>query len=351
VRRRAWIVAVLLPLTTCSGYFLAWPTGLDLATWDPPEALRWPANQALAGAQRLHPELLGPEAVTIDPGGRVLTGLANGQIVRFDPAGGPVEVLAETGGRPLGLALDGSGNLVVADARRGLLAVRPGGEVAVLATGHGGRPFRFVDDLAISGDGTIYFTDASDKVSVADYKRDILEHRPRGRVLGFHPGRGEVELLVDGLYFPNGIALGPSDAYLIVAETSAYRLRRIWLGARRGEVETLVDNLPGFPDNVRWSPDRRVFWVAIGSPRDRRIDWLMPRPFLRAIAARLPAGLQPGPQSHSFALAYDEAGRLVHDLQASGSAAYGPIASVVEHAGHLYLGSFMAGGIARVTSP
>ena len=351
-RRRLVLLALLLPVTTCTGYLLLWPTGLDPEDWSPPEAPSWPVNQALDVRGVLHPELPAPEAIAFEPDGRLVTGLADGRIVRFDPAGGPVEEIARTGGRPLGMARGPDGALFVADARRGLLGVSSSGAVTVLATGHGGRPFRFVDDVAIAADGTVYFTDASDRFGVDEFVLDILEHRPRGRVLAYHPASGQTELVADGLYFANGIALAPDDASLVVAETSSYRLRRVWLaGERRGQIETLVDNLPGFPDNVRWSAERRVFWVALGSPRDGTVDRLAGWPFARRIIARLPGFLRPGPRAHSFALAFDERGALVHDLQGTGERARMLLSCVAERDGRLYLGSVQEDGVAWAPAP
>jgi sugar lactone lactonase YvrE len=353
-QRRLLIGAALaIPFSACTGYLLFWPTGLDPEDWDPPDAPDWESNHKLVSASILHPELEGPEAVVVDASGRVVTGLADGRIVRFEPTfGSKVETLAKTGGRPLGLAYDAAGRLLVADARRGLLAVSEGGAVEVLSAEQGGRPFRFTDDLAIAGDGTVYFTDASDRFSIDEFKMEVIEHRARGRVLSWDPTSRATTLVADGLYFANGIALGPGDDYLVVTETSSYRIRKISLrGEVRGKVETLVDNLPGFPDNVRWSPARRVFWVALGAPRNGAVDWLATHPFLRNAVVRLPEFLQPAPDQHSFVLGYDEKGVLRYDLQGAGDSAYAPIASALEHDGILYLGSFEDGGVARIAAP
>ena len=352
-RRLLYAAALAIPFSACTGYLLFWPTGLDPEDWDPPDAPEWDDNHKLVSASILHPELEGPEAVVVDPDGRLVTGLADGRIVRFAPTlTSPVETVAKTGGRPLGIARDAGGRLLVADARRGLLAVTAAGGVEVLTAEQGGRPFRFTDDLVIAGDGTVYFTDASDRFSIGEFTMDVIEHRPRGRVLAYDPATRATSLVADKLYFANGIALGPGEDYLLVAETSSYRIRKVWLrGARRGVVETLIDNLPGFPDNIRWSPARKVFWIALGAPRNGTVDWLAGHPFLRNAVVRLPEFLQPAPEQHSFVLGYDEKGKLVYDLQGSGDSVYEPIASAVEHENVLYLGSFRDGGVARIAAP
>jgi hypothetical protein len=260
-------------------------------------------------------------------------------------------VLAQTGGRPLGLHHDAGGKLIVADANKGLLSVAEG-KVTILAAEAAGVRFAFTDDLTIGQDGTIYFTDASSRWPVAKFTMDILEHRGSGRLLAYHPDTGKTEVLLKDLFFANGVALGPDEAYVLVTETSSYRVRRYWLrGGKAGQNDVFVDNLPGFPDNLTWSPTRKVFWVAIGSPRDPVLDKLGPHPLLRKMVARLPKALQPAPKRHAWVIGLDEKGTIVSDLQHVSPSSYSPIASVVEHDGWLYLGSFVRGGLARVKAP
>src|SRR5438874_13784381 len=65
----------------------------------------------------------GPEDVLVDRDGLVVTGVADGRLLRVRPETGLVEGIADTGGRPLGIELLPDGRLLVCDARRGLLAV------------------------------------------------------------------------------------------------------------------------------------------------------------------------------------------------------------------------------------
>ena len=72
-------------------------------------------------------------------------------------------IFSNTEGRPLGMAFDLEGNLIVADAIKGLLLIDAGGTVNTLSiqSDSDNVPFRFVDDLDIASDGKIYFSDAS----------------------------------------------------------------------------------------------------------------------------------------------------------------------------------------------
>jgi strictosidine synthase len=312
--------------------------------WTPPLAPRlegrYARNTRLSGASRWTTPGAGPEDVVIDARGRVVTGLVTGEILAFpDVRGGEPAVLARTGGRPLGLERDVDGeSLIVCDARKGLLRLDGSGRLETLVDTYEGEPLRFTNNAAVGSDGTIYFSDTSTKYSFDEYKRDLLEHQPRGRLFAYDRRTGETRLLLGGLYFANGVALSRDESFVVVAETGSYDLKRRWLkGPRAGEVDTFIENLPGFPDNVS-SSGTGIFWVALPAPRDRRLDMLLPRPGLRRVVAALPEALQPRPRRYGFVLGIDERGTVVQNLQdPSGRIAH--VTGAREHDGRLFVGS------------
>lgn len=335
-------------------YLLAWPVPIDPARWQPPEPPSTTdgvhaANDRLRGIERLAEGFgAGPEAIAFDDEGRLLTGYDDGRVARMTPDGGDIEVLADTRGRPLGLKALPDGAVVVADSREGLLMASDD-YVYTLSLSAEGTPYRFVDDVAVSADGRIaWFTDASSRFGYDEVMLAAFEHRPNGRLLAYDLEEGGVEVLADGLYFPNGVTAGPDDEYLLFNETMRYRVMRYWLkGERAGEVEVFADNLPGFPDNVTFNGEDR-FWVALYAPRNPVLDKLLPRPFLRKVAARLPESLQPLPHPHAWVVALDLDGNVVADLQYRGDDAYAPITSAIERDGYLYLGSLTQPAIGRI---
>jgi sugar lactone lactonase YvrE len=281
----------------------------------------------------------GPEDVLVDESGRVLTGVADGRLLRLAPDGRQVEVLADTGGRPLGLEWLPDGGVLVCDARRGLLRADPtSGAVEELVTEVDGQPLVFCNNAAVAPDGTIYFSESSRRLGIDHWKGDLLEHGGTGRLLR----RGladEVTVLLDGLHFANGVALAPDGSFVVVAETAAYRLTRLWItGPRAGERDVLADNLPGFPDNIATGTDGLI-WVAMGSPRDRTLDRLLPRnPLLRKAVWAMPDRLQPRPRHTVWVYAFSPDGEVVHDLQAPGER-FGFVTGVRERHGTVHLGS------------
>jgi sugar lactone lactonase YvrE len=351
--RRARALLLLLPALV-AGYLLAWPVPIAPVSWEAPPAppLTGPyaANDRLKQVERLgRGAMRGPEAVAIDARGRVVAGARDGHILRLDPATGAVSALASTGGRPLGLAFGPSGRLVIADARKGLLALSPAGELTVLATGHAGAPFRFLNDVDVAPDGTIYFTETSTRFGMDELREDILEHAGAGRLLAYRPATRTTEVLLRGLQFANGVALSGDGSFLLVVETGAYRVTRYWLsGPRRGSAEPFLENLPGLPDNITYSRPRGVFWLALYSPRVAALDLLSRHPLLRKVVLRLPLWIQPQPERRAFVLGIDEQGSVVENLQDPSPGCFAPVTSAREHAGFLYLGSLETEAVGRV---
>jgi sugar lactone lactonase YvrE len=296
----------------------------------------------------------GPEDVALDAEGRVVAGLEDGRIVRLAPKDGSAEVLSNSGGRPLGIEVDIDGSLVVCDAYRGLLRVDPTtGAVSDLVPANDlidGRPLRVCNNSAIAADGTIWFSDSSARFPLEHWKGDLFEHSGTGRLLCRTPD-GRVEAKLGGLHFANGVALAVDESFVVVAETGAYRLTRLWLtGADAGRSDVLIDNLPGFPDNIALGSDG-LFWIAIGSPRNKALDVLASRaPVLRRMLWALPDSLLPQPANTIWVQAVDGAGRLVHDLQTS-TPGFSMVTGVREHNGTVWLGSLHSTAVAQFTVP
>ena len=196
------------------------------------------------------------------------------------------------------------------------------GEVTDLLTALDGEPLAYADDLAVAGTGVVYFSDASSKFGARDWGGtypasllDILEHGGHGRIIEFDPQSGRSSVLVDGLDFANGVAVAADDSYLLIAETGSYRILRHWLqGPDAGTTEVLIDNLPGFPDNINGGGEDR-FWIGLVAPRDAKLDSLSDKPFLRKVVQRLPAFLRPSAVPSSHVIAIDGDGNVLRSLQ------------------------------------
>ena len=342
-------------------YLLLWPVPIEPVAWTPPDnpglTGLYDVNNTLAQAE-LYPLAggYGPEDTALGPDGLIYTGLADGSIVRFSPDNdNTVEAIVNTGGRPLGLRFDNN-RLYIADAFIGLIyidnATAASGHQVQLATNEvNGKKMIFVDDLDIASNGTVWFTDASIRFDQHNYVLDIAESRPSGRLLSWNPDTGETSVHVEELGFANGVALGPGEAYVLVNETMRYRIRRYWLtGEKAGQTDIFIENLPGFPDNLSYNGED-LFWVALVYPRDKTIDSILPRPFLRKIIMRLPEALRVSePDPVALVIALDHNGNVVHNLQ-DHTGHYHTVTSVNEADGYLWLGSLTQPYIARILVP
>jgi sugar lactone lactonase YvrE len=235
----------------------------------------------------------------------------------------------------------------VADAIKGLLMVNRSGEVQLLSDESDGAKFGCLNDLDVAADGTIYFTDASSRYPISQFTSDILEHQPNGRLLAFDSTTRKSRTIVKDLYFANGVAVSPDQSFVLVVETGAYKVRRIWLqGPRQGQLETFIDNLPGFPDGIL-SNGKDKFWLALVTPRDDMFDKMLPHPFMRKMVYRLPKFMQPAPKRYSFVLGLDLDGHVIDNLQNPAPDCYAEIANAVERDGKLYFGSIGENTVGR----
>ncbi|MFI0737387.1 SMP-30/gluconolactonase/LRE family protein [Streptomyces sp. NPDC021100] len=325
--------------------------------WHPPRRPRGPvpgaAPAGLPPVRRLPLGAAGPEDVRWDAvSGRLLTGVADGRILSVDPAGGgPPRTLAATGGRPLGLWPLPDGRLLVCDAARGLLRLDPASGRTEPLLGADGDPLWVCSNAVVAPDGAVYVSDASARFPLEHWMGDLLEHSGTGRLLRYEPGAARPEVVLDGLQFANGVAVTGDGSSVVVAESGAYRLTRLWLtGPRSGRREVFADDLPGFPDNLSTGPDGLV-WVALAGPREPALDLLhRSPPLLRRAVWALPSGLLPDPRPVVRLLALDAAGRVVRDLRRP-SPGFRMVTSVCAHAGRLYLGSLVESAVGVVELP
>jgi sugar lactone lactonase YvrE len=353
-RRGLSLVPIGLALVILA-YLFFWPVPIDPVVWQPAAnpgmSGPYAPNDRLSGVHLLPNVGPGPESVAIDRDGRLYTGLQDGRVVRMLADGSAVETFVQTGGRPLGMKFDAGGNLIVADAFRGLLSVSPERKVTVLADRVNGERMLFPNDIAIAADGAVWFSDASRRFDQHHWMLDFLEGRPTGRLLRYDPRTNRVQVVLDRLMFANGVALGPGDEYVLVNETLAARIARYWLrGPKAGQSDTFASALPGYPDNLTYN-GRGVFWVALPSPRSSALEGLAGMPWLRKVVQRMPARWREQKVGRmAWVLAFNTEGRVVHNLQ-DPAGGYGPVTSVIESNGRLYFGSIGTTAIGWAPAP
>lgn len=347
-----------------AAYLTLWPVPIAPVAWQatrPPGYLGVHAeNQKLGSLQHIFLSgEVGPEHVVIGPDQKLYTTVQSGHILRMNPDGSDLQVWAETHGRVLGFDFDSAGNLIAADAMRGLLAVAPDRTITVLTQQVQGQPIVYADAVVVAKSGQIYFTDASTRFPPQRWGGtfeasilDILEQSATGRVLAYDPSTKQTRVVARGLSFANGIALSQDQQSLFVCETGKYRVWKLSVLAQdltvtdapqnreSPQAQVLLDNLPGYPDNLMRGQSGRI-WLGFAKPRNAVIDKLSGQPFLRKLILRLPRALWPIPRPYGHVLAFTESGEVVADLQ-DPSGKYPETTSVTETTDRLYIQSLHA---------
>lgn len=320
---------------------------IDPVRWSPPPSRPLPHPDLDRRVTVIAVPGFAPEDVVIDGRGGVYTGLVDGRILRIDATDGSHEVVGDTGGRPLGLAVARDGRLLICDSHRGLLAMDVAtGAVETLVTDVAGRALVFCSNVVESSDGTIYFTESTARFPYERYKGAILEARGTGSLLR-RDVDGTVTTLLSGLYFANGVTLTADESALVFAETQGARVSKFWLtGPQAGTSTPLLDGLPGYPDNISTAPDGRI-WVAMVSDRNALTEWLAPRlPFLRKLLWLLPYGALPDVKSGVWVLAIDpDDGRVTSQLRTQHEE-FGSTTGVVQEGNRVWLSGIGASSIA-----
>jgi sugar lactone lactonase YvrE len=349
-----------LVLAGLAAYLCFWPVPAEPVSWSAPTPPGFTGpyapNTRLAGLRMIDiGNEVGPEHIAIGPDGKLYAAMESGNLLRMDPDGARREVFASTGGRVLGFDFDAGGRMIAADPMKGLLAVATDGRVSLLVDRvSAGDPVRYANSIVVAPDGTIYFTDATTRFAPVDWGGtypasvlDIMEQSASGRVLAHDPATRTTRVVARGFSFANGIALSADGQALFVTETGRYRIWKIDSRARDLDVQSgtpqatpLIDNLPGYPDNLMRGRDGRI-WVGLFRPRNPAADSLAQRPFLRKVLLRLPRSMLPLGTPYGHVFAFDEQGRVTEDLQ-DPKGAYPETTGATETADRLYIHSLHA---------
>ena len=299
-----------------------------------------------------------PEDVILDRNDVLYAGSRHGDIIRFFPPDYErMEVFAHIGGQPLGMAFDKEDNLYVCIGGMGLYRIKPDGTVEK-ATDETNRSIysvnddsrlRLADDLDITDDGLIFFSEATVRYEMDEWPVDGLEARGNGRIICYDTKTGTTHTALRGLKFPNGVAVASDGQSILFAETFGCSIKRYWFaGPRKGDVEIVMDNLPGYPDNINLASDGN-YWLALVGMRSPSLDlaWKMPG-FRRRMAKRVPVDEWLFPNINTGCVVkFNEQGKILESFWDLKGLNHPMITSMREHRGYLYLGGIANNRIGR----
>jgi ribose transport system permease protein len=299
-----------------------------------------------------------PEDVILDRHDNLYAGSRHGDVIRFlAPDYETMEVFAHIGGQPLGMAFDRKDNLYICIGGMGLYRIAPNGAVEK-ATDETNRSLRSVnddsrlrlaDDLDITDNGLIFFSEATIRYEMDEWPVDGLEGRGNGRIICYDINTGRTHTAIRGLKFPNGICVASDGQSILFAETFGCSVKRYWFdGPKKGAIEVVMDNLPGYPDNINLASDGN-YWLALVGMRSPSLDlaWKMPG-FRTRMAKRVPVDEWLFPNINTGCVVkFNEKGEILDSLWDLKGVNHPMITSMREHRGYLYLGGISNNRIGR----
>ena len=307
-------------------------------------------------------EIEGPEDVILDEEGNLYCGSRHGDIIRFfAPDHKRWEVYAHIGGHPLGHAFDREGNLIVCVSGMGLYKITRERELVKLSDETNrtllsvidDSRMRLADDLDIAPDGRIFFSEATIRFDVSEWMVDALEARPNGRIICYDPRNNTTRTIIPKLLFPNGVCMACDGQSFLFAETVGCRITRYWFdGPRAGQMEIIMPNLPGYPDNINRSSDGN-YWCAFVGMRAPTFDLALRMPgFRKRMVERVPHDdwIYPN-MNFGCVIKFDISGKVLDCLWDRNGVNHPMITSMREHRGYLYLGGSLNNRIGRLKLP
>lgn len=171
------------------------------------------------------------------------------------------------------------------------LSAHPGGGVAVCVTGRGiafidgpasgqlleiagAGGFRCPTALAANDAGDLFICDGSTENSSDRWAHDLMEKRRSGRVLRIDGKTQRVDVLANGLAYPNGICITHDGGSLLVSEAWSHDILRLALSSGEpGRRQTAIDNLPGYPSRIIRT--KSGYALALFALRTQLVDFVL----------------------------------------------------------------------------
>lgn len=324
-----------------------------------------PASAYASNDRLRHVETIGlgqveaPEDVILDEEDNLYCGSRHGEIIRFfAPDYKRHEIYARIGGQPLGMTFDSGKNLYVCVGGMGLYRVTADRKVEKV-TDETNRSWlsvvddsrlRLADDLDIAPDGRIFFSEATVRYEMHEWPTDSLEGRGNGRIICYDPRTNKTTTVLRNLIFPNGVVIASDRQSILFAESWNCSIKRFWFdGPKAGQVEFVIRDLPGYPDNINRASDGN-YWLALMGMRCPAFDLAMRKPaFRRRMSKQLPGDEWLAPNINTGCIVkFNEQGQILDVLWDEGGVNHPMITSMREHRGYLYIGGISNNRIGRL---
>jgi gluconolactonase len=215
-----------------------------------------------AHVEQLHSDALWAEGpVYFDNGNYLLwSDIPNNRMMQWVPELG-VKVYSHQSNNSNGNTRDAQGRLVSCEHfTRSVVRIEHDGSRTVLASSYGGKPLNSPNDVVVTSDGAVWFTDPSYGI-MTDYEGKRAPPEQAGcYVYRVSPKTGAVEAKIMTMRMPNGLAFSPDERTLYVADSSRshddggnHHIMAYSVGADSlvGDGRVIISIQEGVPDGLR----------------------------------------------------------------------------------------------------
>ena len=206
-----------------------------------------------------------------DHGCLLFSDIPNERILRWTPGQG-TSTFRQPSNYANGHTRDRQGRLLSCEhGGRRVTRTEADGSLTVLADSFGGRRLNSPNDVVVTADGAVWFTDPTYGI-LSDYEGYRAEPEQDARhVFRIDPATGALAPAVSDFAQPNGLCFSPDESLLYIAESGSShdpgvppvirRFRVSGAGLSGGEVFATLDN--GLPDGIRCDTEGNV-WSSAG---------------------------------------------------------------------------------------
>jgi gluconolactonase len=188
--------------------------------------------------------------------------IPNNRIMRWDERTGRVEPFREPSDNANGSTRDLAGRLVTCEHRtRRVTRTNHDGTISVLMDSYEGKPLNAPNDVIVSRDGAVWFSDPGWGIT-GNYEGDKADEEIGRYVWRIDPSTGSGSPAVEGMERPNGLCFSPDESRLYVVDLGHIRLFDMD-GTRPVNGRVFVDMAPGGSDGIRCDRAGNV-WAAAG---------------------------------------------------------------------------------------
>ena len=337
------IAILILFLKSCAIKPLAWQPKKK-----PPFEGKTVLNNNLSNIEKINlGGWYGPEDIVFDSVGNLYCGVhkgendySDGKILKINSER-KIEIFYDAGSWVSGLHFSKEGNLIALSHKQGLISISPEKKIIELANkDNQGRKFFIPNGLDMDSNQNIYFTNTSyeSPYTIKYGRKLILEMKPNGGLYKYNPLTKEIKTLIDGTYFGNGVVISKDETFLLMVETTKYRILKYWLkGEKIGKTEVFIDNLPGFPNGISIRDDG-TFWLGFTTKRNDALDKIHPKPAMKKLVYALPNWLQPKQDKFGMVMNISEKGIVLDTFFDTTGIQMPEAGAVKEQNGFLYIG-------------